>query len=321
VYATLFKKYPKPIKTPIHNLRPARETCEQCHWPEKFFGAQLKVFNHYGYDETNTLRQIRLLINTGGGSPMAGPVAGIHWHMNIANEITYVSTDDQRQVIPWVRAKDMNGNVIEYRAEGAQITPEEVAAAPKRQITCVDCHNRPSHIYVPPDRSVNEALSAGRLDVSLPYLKQQAVALLAKPYATTEEAVAAIATGLDQFYRSNYPAVHAGKGDSIRAAVAEVQRIFRTFHFPGMKVDWQTHPDNIGHFYAQGCFRCHDGKHRSRDGKVIRSECTICHTTLEQTEAGRVIDLKGGPFRHPVDLGDMTGTNCADCHSGKGLGR
>src|SRR6266542_6861237 len=114
MYSVTFNKYPRPITTPVHNLRPAPETCEQCHWPEKFFGAQLKVFNHYGYDEQNTLRQRRLLINVGGGSPTTGLVTGIHWHMNIANEITYVSTDDHRQVIPWVQIKDRQGNVTQY---------------------------------------------------------------------------------------------------------------------------------------------------------------------------------------------------------------
>jgi len=36
VYAVTTGNYPKPIPTPIENLRPARETCEECHWPEKF---------------------------------------------------------------------------------------------------------------------------------------------------------------------------------------------------------------------------------------------------------------------------------------------
>jgi nitrate/TMAO reductase-like tetraheme cytochrome c subunit len=88
LYAFAFNKYQRPIPTPVHNLRPARDTCEQCHWPEKYFGQQLKEFNYYGYDEKNTPGQTRMLINTGGGSPAAGPVTGIHWHMNLANEIT-----------------------------------------------------------------------------------------------------------------------------------------------------------------------------------------------------------------------------------------
>ena len=36
LYAVAFNKYPQPIRTPIHNLRPAQETCEQCHWPSQF---------------------------------------------------------------------------------------------------------------------------------------------------------------------------------------------------------------------------------------------------------------------------------------------
>jgi hypothetical protein len=64
-----FKKYPTPIPTPVENLRPAQETCEQCHWPEKFWGAQLKtpVFNHFMYDEQNTPRETQMLIKVGGG--------------------------------------------------------------------------------------------------------------------------------------------------------------------------------------------------------------------------------------------------------------
>ncbi|HEY7543397.1 MAG TPA: NapC/NirT family cytochrome c, partial [Blastocatellia bacterium] len=129
VYSVNFNKYPRPIPTPVHNLRPAQETCEQCHWPEKFFGAQLKVFNRYGYDEANTLRQIRMLINTGGGSPTTGLVTGIHWHMNIANEITYISSDDQRQTIPWVRMKDRQGNITDFMATGVEMSPEDIERA------------------------------------------------------------------------------------------------------------------------------------------------------------------------------------------------
>src|SRR5690242_12223179 len=144
LYSVTFNKYPRPVPSPVHNLRPAQDTCEQCHWPEKFFGAQLKIFNRYGYDEHNTPKQIRMLINTGGGSPESGQVFGIHWHMNIANEITYVSTDDHRQSIPWVKMKDRQGNVTEFFAKDAKLTPEELAREPQRRMDCVDCHNRPS---------------------------------------------------------------------------------------------------------------------------------------------------------------------------------
>lgn len=318
LYAVAFNKYPTPIKTPVHNLRPAQETCEQCHWPEKFFGAQLKVFNEYGFDEANTLHQTRLLIKTGGGSATTGMAAGIHWHMNIANEVSYVSTDDQRQEIPWVRLKDQYGNVTEYRDVRGAPSPDELAALPRRVVDCVDCHNRPSHVYVPPNRAVNDAFVAGRLDASLPFLKRQSVEVLSQPYSTTDEALGAIGESIGGFYRTHYPDLYASRRASVDSAVKELERIYQTYIFPEMKVDWRTHPDNLGHFYFKGCFRCHDGNHVSDTGKVIRSECAICHTALDQTSAGRVLSNPNGEYVHPIDLGDLPVGDCRRCHTGTG---
>jgi nitrate/TMAO reductase-like tetraheme cytochrome c subunit len=319
VYSVNFNKYPRPIPTPVHNLRPARETCEQCHWPEKFFGTQLKIFNHYGYDESNSLSQTRMLIDTGGGSPAKGLVSGIHWHMNTGNEITFISTDQHRQVIPWVRLKDREGNTTEYLARGSRLTQQEIDSTPKRLVDCVECHNRPSHVYVAPDRAVNEAFVAGRLDASLPYLKLQAVEALSKPYSTNKEAVEAISTSLLQYYQTKYPNVYASRRQSIDASVSELQRIFQTYFFPEMKTDWTSHPDNVGHYYSIGCFRCHDGKHVSNKGETIRADCNICHTVLDQSEAGKSVPVKDGAFQHPIDMGDMTGISCTECHTGRGL--
>jgi hypothetical protein len=318
VYSVWFKKYPRPIPTPVHDLRPAQDTCEQCHWPSKFFGAQLKVFNRFGYDEKNTLSQTRMLINTGGGNPSSGQVEGIHWHMNIANEITYIATDSHRQVIPWVRAKDPNGNVTEYRVADFNLSPEEIEKADKRRVDCVECHNRPSHIYLPPDRAVDEALLSGKLDLTLPYIKQQAVAALTKSYDSTGEALSAIASTLDDYYRNNYSAVYESKQASVKGAIAEIQRVFQTYIFPEMKVDWRTHPNNIGHYYNLGCFRCHDGKHFSDSGKMIRTDCNICHTVLDQSQGDVPIAVQNGGFQHPVGLGALSGFRCTDCHQGNG---
>ena len=316
LYSVTFKKYSRPIGTPVHNLRPAQETCEHCHWPEKFFGAQMKIFNRYAYDEQNTRSQTRMLINVGGGSPVTGQVAGIHWHMNISNEVTYASADDQRQVIPWVRIKDTKGNVTEYTLNNASFSPDQMAAMPQRKMDCVDCHNRPSHVYQPPDAAVNASLVAERMDATLPFLKRQAVEVLTKPYASTDEALKAISDGLNAFYQKNYPDVYSQKGVAVKGAVAEVQRIFQTFIFPEMKVDWKTHPNNIGHYYFQGCFRCHDNQHVSNTGKVIKNDCNICHTVLDQMNKGVSVPVKDGAFTHPVELGVLSGNNCTHCHTG-----
>lgn len=316
LYHVAFGTYSRPIKSPVHNMRAATETCAHCHWPEKFHGDLLKEFKHFGYDEGNSPRQTRMLIHVGGGSPATGPVSGIHWHMNLANEITFISTDDQRQVIPWVQLKDKQGNVVEYTAQDARLTPDEIATARKRRMDCIDCHNRPTHIYQPPDRSVDDSLAAGKLDASLPYLKREAVALLSTSYTSTDAALQSIANGLEGFYRANYPDVYSNKGDSIKAAVAELQRLFQTYTFPEMKTDWQTHPNNIGHFYFQGCFRCHNGELASNTGRIIRKDCRICHTTLDQTERGVTTAAQDGAFRHPVALGRQGEFNCAACHKG-----
>ena len=340
LYSVTFNKYPRPITTPVHNLRPAPDTCEKCHWPEKFFGAQLKTFNHYAYDEKNSLRQMRMLINVGGGSPTTGAVAGIHWHMNIANTLEYISTDGQRQVIPWIRIKDRQGNVTEYVDRNRPLTAEQIATAEKRRMDCVDCHNRPAHTYLPPDVAVDQAFAAGRMDLSLPYLKRNAVEVLRKEYKTEDEAVKAIAQSMQDFYQTNYKDLYAQKTDAVKNAISETQRIFKTYFFPEMKVNWETHPNNIGHLYSSGCFRCHDGEHVSSTGKIIRTDCNICHTVLSDsarpsTTIGTVaiqhpVDLgaladrkcetchKGDqPFRHPVNLGDISMFQCVECHPRK----
>src|SRR5712692_9500083 len=314
LYSVTFNKYSRPISTPVHNLRPARDTCEQCHWPEKFFGAQLKVFTNYGFDEQNTMRQRRMLINVGGGSPTTGLVTGIHWHMNIANEVNYISTDEHRQVILWVRIKDKQGNVTEYYDRNRSRTPEQIATADKRRMDCVDCHNRPAHVYLPPDLAVDQAFVAGRLDPSIPFLKRQAVEVLSKSYAATPEALSSIAADLNDFYRTKYTDVSSQKQAAIKGAVTEVQRIFQTYFFPEMKTDWQTHPNNIGHLYFSGCFRCHDGEHVSSDGKVITNNCNVCHTMIYDSAGPPEKNAKTGPFQHPVDLGALADHKCEFCH-------
>jgi nitrate/TMAO reductase-like tetraheme cytochrome c subunit len=322
LHATLFNSFHRPIPSPLDDLRPAQETCGQCHWPEKFFGTVFKTFTHYGTDENNTPRQIDMLLKVGGGSPTTGITSGIHWHMNISNEILYISTGENHQVIPWVRLKDMNGQVVEYLAKDAQLTPEQIASMPKRRMNCMDCHNRSAHTFNPPDRAVNESLLAGRLDVMLPFIKQQAVEVLTKEYAASDEAFNKIAEELNLFYQSKYPDVYANKQNEIKRSISEVQRIYQSNFFPEMKVNWQSYPENIGHYYSAGCFRCHDGQHLSNDGKVIRKDCAICHTVQSQLEGkARIMGGNGEGFKHPLEMGDMTEATCTDCHTGKGVGQ
>ena len=317
VFAAALKTYPRPIPTPVHNLRPAQETCEACHWPRKFYGGQLKVFTHYASDQQNTPMQIRMIIKTGGGDPATGAPEGIHWHMNIANQIDYVATDEHRQVIPYVHVRDLQGRVTEYYAKSSVLSKDQIEKAGKHRMDCIDCHNRPSHVYIPPDQAVDQAFLARHLDPSLPYLKQQAVAALSTNFDNTESALPGIAKNLREFYETKYPDLAKSKELEIRSAIDEVQRIYQRTTFPEMKLNWQTHPNNIGHLYFSGCFRCHDGDHVSADGKVIPKDCDTCHTVISQQQSATNASSAGTQkFQHPIDIGDLTQVNCTDCHTG-----
>ena len=325
IYSVLFQKYSRPITTPVHSLRPAQETCEQCHWPEKFFGAQLKVITRFSHDEKNSVRQIRSLLRIGGGSPTTGITAGIHWHMNIANEVWYGATDPQRQKIPWVRIKDNQGRITEYFDRSVSLTPEQTKKIELRRMDCIDCHNRPSHIFRDPDGAMDLALLTGLIDSTLPYIKREAVHALSQTYPDKERAREGIATAIDSFYVKQYPKIHKTRREAIKKAIAEVQKIYQTNIFPEMKVDWRTHPDNIGHTLYPGCFRCHEGNHVSREGKVLSKDCQLCHTIIGQESAvPKPTDVAvAEKFEHPWPLlGKHAVLSCNQCHTkGRGMVR
>lgn len=315
VYASIFDDFERPIPSPVENLRPAQQTCERCHWPEKFFDAKLKVFNHFGYDEKNTPNQIRMLVKIGGGSPTTGMTSGIHWHMNVNNEVSYFDKGGQRQDIPYIRVKDAQGRIIEYTAKDSK--PEEFSNSPLRKMDCIDCHNRPTHIFQPPDRAIDDLLMTKTMDASLPFIKQYAVEAITKDYKTTREGLEGIATFIGSTYETKHPEVFKEKGAAIKQAVTDIQQVFRINIVPEMKLNWEKHPDNIGHLYSSGCFRCHDGLHVSKEGRTISRDCESCHTILDQTNSlPKMPDVKPGVFQHPGGEMDFSEFNCNSCHTG-----
>jgi hypothetical protein len=319
VYATLFNKYSRPIPAPPQDLRPIRLDCEQCHWPKKFFGTTEKVWHHYLPDQTNSDWTIRMLLKIGGGDPAFGPVGGIHWHMAIANKVEYISTSTNLQVIPWVRLTDAQGRVTVYQTRDHPLKPTQVASAKIHVMDCVDCHNRPTHIFYPPVYSVDLAMSTGRISTNLPDIKEQAVRALTGKYATTADAFQGIAQKLTAAYQTNDSGLGRTHSNLVAQAVREVQTIYAHNFFPQMKVTWQVYPDNIGHLYSDGCFRCHDGNHVSAEGKTITHDCHACHDISAQGRGAALttITQQGLSFEHPVDIGGMWKEyNCSFCHDG-----
>jgi hypothetical protein len=279
VFAVLMDSHSRPIPSPVHTLRPAREVCEQCHWPEKFHGDSVQVRREYADDEAVTETATTLRIHVGGGSERLGIATGIHWHMNVANVVEY-RADPSRLTIPWVKVTDRTGAVREYVAEG--VTQEEIDKLEWRIMDCMDCHNRPSHAFFPsPERAVDAAIARGELP-RLPFVKREAVAALKGNHPDLPAAEREIAGYLTNFYRSY------ANGDSqgnktiaqpdVERAIQTTQRLWSRNVFPQMNVTWGTYPNHIGHMDAPGCFRCHDDLHKTKDGRVIKQDCTLCHT-------------------------------------------
>ncbi len=311
--AVLFNTFPRPIETPVMSLRPSRDTCEGCHWPEKFFSPRLKKFYHYAPNEKNTPRETDLLIFI-NGTPETPLEGGVHWH--IGQEVTYISRDKKRQDIPYISVKGKDGKIREYLTSEKPLGKGEAANGEKRIMDCIDCHNRPSHIYKSPGEAVDAHLHAGVIDASLPYFKKVAVGLMTSAaYKTTGEAKDAIAGGIHDYYDRNYPVLAREKSARIQQAITESQELYETNFFPRMNASWRTYPNNIGHFNFPGCFRCHDDKHKSADGHVIRKDCDLCHKVMRQIQENVPAGAAVTSFTHPVDIGDeLYKSNCSDCH-------
>lgn len=259
-----------PVETPVRSMRPARETCQTCHWAEKDHGDQLKVIHEYADDEASTESTTTLQLHVGGGRSDLGSGSGIHWHMNINNKVEFIATDDKRQEIPWVKFTDRDGNVKEYTVDG--VTPEQLAKGEHRSMDCIDCHNRPAHTFeFGAERAVDNAISAGHLAKTLPFTRREAIAALKDEYLSGDDAQRGIDARLRKFY-----AAQAGD-PALPKTIAAVQEIYGRNVFPAMKVKWATYPNNIGHVFFNGCFRCHDDNHKSRDGSVIKQDCETCH--------------------------------------------
>jgi hypothetical protein len=296
VLAVAFDLYPRPIPTPIENLRPSRDTCEQCHWPERFVGDRLVVKSHFSEDETPAETKTVLLMHTGGIDPLSGRALGNHGvHVEPGAEIHYLAADERRQEIPYVRYRRPDGEVVEYFA-GGKAPATRVPEGELRLMDCIDCHNRPSHAFELPAAALDAALTAGRLDRSLPYVKKTGLELLEAEYASHEEADAAIRHGLRRFYAERYPAVLAERRATVDAAADELVAIYTRNVFPGMKITWGTYPNNLGHENSPGCFRCHDGSHESPTGRSIAGDCEACHAMLafEEEDPEILKQLSGG---------------------------
>jgi hypothetical protein len=277
VVAVILNNYERPIPTPVRNLRPARETCETCHWPDKYGSDRLRVRTHFS-DEGEETKSV-LLMHIGGGGVQGKGIHTVHVGKGIS--IRYAHSDESRQTIPWVEYR-RNGETREFLASKAK--KEEIAGMTIREMDCMDCHNRPSHTLELPERALDNAMAAREVKPDLPMIRKVALENLKKEYATTEQAEAVIPAAVESYYKQNHAGVYAKRTADVAASAKAVLSIWQHNVFPEMKVKWGQYPNNIGHNDFPGCFRCHDDEHKSADGKAIGQDCNACHGLLAMEE-------------------------------------
>lgn len=320
VYAVLANVYPKPIPTPIKNLRPASETCLECHWPEKFYSRTLRIERHYLTDEENTEWDIALQMKIGSSYSALGFKEGIHWHINPDVKIEYMTSPrSHRDTIPWVKLTNLKtGEEViyedpEYYGEGFDTEGMEL-----RVMDCMDCHNRPSHDYKTPIRFINDAITAGDIPRELPEVKVIAMEVVNNDATSLDSAFMYIETEVTNFYKSYYTDIYENEVELVNKAIEGIKDAYRKNIFPFMKVTWSSYPNHIGHLEFDGCFRCHNDRHESEDGAVISMDCNLCHTIVAQgaVDTLQVTDINNAlEFVHPNDPDGMWKEGlCSECH-------
>ncbi|MFT3914202.1 MAG: NapC/NirT family cytochrome c [Anaeromyxobacteraceae bacterium] len=276
-----FNLYSKPIPTPVHALRPARETCEACHWPAKFAGDRLLVKTVFAEDEQNSEQKTVLLMHVGGADAAVGRPSGIHAHVAPGVQVRYLS-DPERKNITTVESIFPDGQRRVFKTKDSPAADPGEAAW--RTMDCVDCHNRASHRFRQPGVEIDLAIQSGRIDRSLPFVRREAVKALKADYVSREDAKVKIREALVGFYRTLDPATFDGRAKAVDATAEAVGDIYGWNIWPNMKIGWGTYASKIGHEETPGCFRCHDDEHKAEDGKVIKQDCDLCHAVLAQEE-------------------------------------
>jgi ribosomal protein S27E len=241
--------------------------------------------------------------------------------MLTANTVEYIASDEKRQEISWVRVTKADGDVEVFRnGEMDGIDDPSSANAEVRRFDCMDCHNRPSHVFLPPAVALNLALSSRAISPELPHVRQVGLDLLNEVYETRENAQESIPAGLLAYYRENYPEIVETMEGDIEKAAKTLLTIYDENFFPEMKTDYRARENNLSHFVNDGCFRCHNESIVNEDGEHLSYDCQTCHLIVAQGPSEEIDELDmnvaGLDFKHPEDIDEMwRDMKCTDCHT------
>jgi|FLOH01.1.fsa_nt_gi hypothetical protein len=289
LWGVITNDFNRPIQTPVHNLRPAIEVCGTCHFPESFHGNLMRVIEQYEPDQNNTRTVTILNMRVGGGTGLNKNASGIHSHVNSETSIRYYASDNKREKILEVEQHQADGSVHVWRHNDMPM-PEDPDPDHYRDMDCVDCHNRPTHIFLPPDKALDRRFEEGLLDKSVPWLRAIGEEIIRVKYPSTAAAMEGIAT-LPTVYKERYPQFWQEFGARVEASVAPLQDLHSLYVYPEMNLEWNTYNSMIGHptEHTAACFRCHNGVMEDDQGVAITTECNACHFVLADKEQDPMI--------------------------------
>jgi hypothetical protein len=319
VFAVMTNSFPRPVGTPLHDLRPARETCEKCHWPQKFYARTLWTNKYFLADSLNSEWDVILQMKTGPEYSGLGLREGIHWHINPSVSIEYVSENDKRENITYVKyTNKASGEVKIFRNDNNPISDSLLAVSATREMDCIDCHNRPSHNYNSPPVYFDKAMLTGAISKNIPFFKKVAMGILKNTFSDKDTALMKINDEISSFYKTDYNDYYSKNKDLVNNSISAVQNAFSQNTFPKMKVTYDHYPEHIGHLESDGCFRCHNDAFKTADGTKISRDCNLCHSIVGQGKPGAIeyTSIRENlEFKHPVDIGTAwKEANCSECH-------
>jgi len=279
VVAVLTDSYSRPIPAPVEELRPARDTCENCHWPEKFAGKKVKTFISFTNDDQENPEQVDVALHIGGHNPITKKFEGIHWHVSKDVEVRYLATDEKRTQISRVKVKRPDGSTDEFVKEGEE-EGESAAEGEWRLMDCIDCHNRPTHIYDNPEEKVDFGFLSKTINPKIKGIREDSLTVLRKDYATRDEAKENMAADLLKLQEQRDPDQAKQYEKDIKKAAEYLLTIYLNNVWPEQKITWGTYKSHLGHQNADegyGCWRCHDEEHEDKNGETISQDCSLCH--------------------------------------------
>ncbi|MFW2367450.1 MAG: NapC/NirT family cytochrome c [Desulforhopalus sp.] len=282
VKAVVDGSYSTPIPAPVEHLRPAQDTCEECHWPEKFHGKKIKQFVSYSNDDQENAEIQDIALHIGGRNPLTDNFEGIHWHVSNNVKVEYESLDEKRTSIGKIKVSKPSGVTEEYTLDGAEA---EEGQAKWRTMDCVDCHNRPTHVYDELEEKIDFGLHSKKVDPTIPGIREDSLTVLQKEYVSRKEAKEQIVETLLSLQAERHgPEFVAENEQTLIASGAYLLDAYMANVWPKMKVTWGTYKGHNGHQNEDegfGCFRCHDDEHETEFGKTISQSCDLCHDEPE----------------------------------------